>query len=188
MGRVYISTHRSQMIGVRQTGEPPTLGAAIPFPRSPGDAFPRPTNNPTGRMLGGWLGDACCDGGNNGGALYPVDYPPAYALPISPVIAFPGAPPVSTPAAPAVSASPGPTPTVTVPPPDAISQPMLISSGGGSPISMTPPAAAAPTTPDFWTSVTTWFQGSTLLFGYQVPNVALAGAAGLALVLLRRKR
>jgi hypothetical protein len=52
--------------------------------------------------------------------------------------------------------------------------------------------AAAPSvsvsTPDFWTSFTTWLSGSTTLFGYDVPNVILGGGVLFGFYLLERTR
>jgi hypothetical protein len=89
--------------------------------------------------------------------------------------------------APAVSSQQGPTPTVATPAVPATTQ-ILVSSGGGTPAPATNTIVTS--APGASSSVTdqvfAWLGGSTALFGYNVPNAAIAAVVGLAAAALMR--
>src|SRR5260370_39094304 len=93
-----------------------------------------------------------------------------------PIIQVPGAPPAATPpgTAPPVSAQGSPTPVVTIPPqpPAGTPTPILISSGGGSPVPSTAPITLQ-TGGDVTSRVAAWPKGSTVSFNYHIPNAIL---------------
>src|SRR5260370_17509180 len=90
-----------------------------------------------------------------------------------PIIQVPGAPPAATPpgTAPPVSAQGSPTPVVTIPPqpPAGTPTPILISSGGGSPVPSTAPITIQ-TGGDVTRGAAPWLKRSPLIFIYPHPH------------------
>lgn len=200
MPRVFFPTGNT--LGVRNLQKVTTLGAVQ---RAPAEPEPHPAMNPVNLGGLGLMVVREMSDGNGWNPIYRAPAAPirmvneASAAPgVSQIVQVPqpqvySAAPAPT-AAPPVSTQTSPTPQVTAPPPPASAGSILVTSGGGTvspntnpPASSTPGttisvSSAAPT--DITSQIAAWLGGSTVLFGYTVPNAVLAGAVALGFAAL----